>query len=279
MTPTIRLPALLVLALVATGCVPVGDDGSDAPVWTRGPVIEAQGRAYVEALPNRASFSVSFERRAKTSEEASEAVVSRARDAAEAVRLASEDEVRITSNLSVRPYYSQVTRRFGEHNEQLVENVHPDALLGYVATVSMNVVVLEPERAALARGAALAAGPVNAGNLGFYLEPTADDQRKVFAAAVRDAAARAQLIADETNATLGALQVLREGSEPCLGQPSTPPAFESRARGAMVAAPAADMAESTPAERYAKAAEDFALAADLAPQRLEARVCALYSVR
>ena len=47
----------------------------------------------------------------------------------------------------------------------------------------------------------------------------------------------------------------------------------------MMAAPAADMAQATPAERYAKAAEDFALAADLAPQRMEAQVCAIYAVR
>src|SRR5690625_6806953 len=110
---------------------------------------------------NRARFTVTFESKDERSETASAVVVEQANTATEAIRMASDEQVRITSDLSVRPYYRQVKRRTGEHSEQLVENVHPDALLGYVATVTVNVTVLDPEFAAVARGAALAAGPVN----------------------------------------------------------------------------------------------------------------------
>lgn len=253
--------------------------GGEAP-WLQGPAIEAQGRAYVEMAPNRARFSVVFERRANASEAASEAVVRLANEASDAVRLAvGEEAVRITSDLHLRPYYQQVTRRRGEHVEDLVENVHPEALLGYVARVTVQVVVLAPEHAARARGAALAAGPVDAGGLSFYLEPDAEAQRRVFAAAVQDAAARARLIADESSVRLGSLLLLREGGQPCLGQPSTPPGVEAYERMSVAAAAPQMLGDATPAQRYAKAADDYALAADMTPQRVEARVCAIYAVR
>ncbi|MCW5725081.1 MAG: SIMPL domain-containing protein [Maricaulaceae bacterium] len=272
---------VFVAAVALSGCTQA-DDAADRPVWARGPVIEAQGRAFVELPPNRASFSASYEARDAESAVASAEAVARANNAAEAVRIAAEGEVRITSNLSVRPYYQQVTRRTGPDREELVENVHPDALLGYVATVSMSVVVLDPERAASARGAALAAGPVSSGALRFYLEPDAENQRAAFAAAVRDAAQRARLIAEASGAELGTLQVLQEGQGPCLGSPSTATGYDDRvsvtAARAAAPPPPPPPPDATPQE-LAEAAERFALAADLQPQRIEARVCAIYSVR
>lgn len=152
MHPVSAFAAISLLAL--TACAPPQDKADE-----RRPTIEVLGRAFVEQAPNRARFNVEFEEKNEHSAAASAAVVERANRAAEAIRLASDGEVRITSNLDVRPYYRQVTRRLNEFNEQLVENVHPDALLGYVARVSVNVEVLDPEQAAAARGAALAAGP------------------------------------------------------------------------------------------------------------------------
>src|SRR5690625_5902574 len=57
--------------------------------------------------------------------------------------------------------------------------------------------------------------------MGFYLEPTTENQRAVYEQAVQDAAQRAQLIADASGATLGNLLVLQEGPGPCLGTPSS----------------------------------------------------------
>ncbi len=274
-----RIPALAATAaMLMVGCSPAPDSVDERPIWARGAIVEAQGRAYVEMPPNRARFTVTFESKDERSEDASATVVEQANTATEAIRMASDEQVRITSDLSVRPYYRQVKRRTGEHSEQLVENVHPDALLGYVATVTVNVTVLDPEFAAVARGAALAAGPVNSSAMGFYLEPTTENQRAVYEQAVQDAAQRAQLIADASGATLGNLLVLQEGPGPCLGTPSSQTgyaqsaAFDS-ARMNAVAAP------ESRARATAETAEQFALAADLQPQRVEARACAVYSVR
>lgn len=276
---TTGVMGVFVAAVALSGCTQADD--ADRPVWARGAVIETQGRAFVELAPNRASFSASYEARNAESAVASAEAVARANNAAEAVRIAAEGEVRITSNLSVRPYYQQVTRRIGPDREELVENVHPDALLGYIATVSMSVVVLDPERAAAARGAALAAGPVSSGALRFYLEPDAENQRAAFAAAVRDAAMRARLIAEASGAELGTLQVLQEGQGPCLGSPSTATGYDDRVSvtaSRAAAPPPPPPADASPQE-LAAAAERYALAADLQPQRIEARVCAIYSVR
>lgn len=270
-----KIPVLVATAaMVLVGCGPAPGQVDERPVWARGPVVEAQGRAYVEMAPNRASFTVNFESKAERSEDASAAVVEQANSAAEAIRSASDDAVRITSNLSVRPYYSQVVRRTGEHSEQLVENVHPDALLGYVATVTVNVTVLDPAHAALARGAALAAGPVDSSPMRFFLEPTTESQRAVYAQAVQDAAQRAQLIAETSGATLGSLLLLQEGAGPCLGTPSSAIGYAQDSRQDALLARTAAAPEAS-----SQAAEQFALAADLQPQRVEARACAVYSVR
>ena len=276
MHPVSAFAAISLLAL--TACAPPQDKADE-----RRPTIEVLGRAFVEQAPNRARFSVEFEEKNEDSAAASAAVVERANRAAEAIRLASDGEVRITSNLDVRPYYRQVTRRLNEFNEQLVENVHPDALLGYVARVSVNVEVLDPEQAAAARGAALAAGPVQSSALGFYLEPTAEGQRAAYEAAVEDARQRAELAAQAGGATLGALQWLQEGQGPCLGTPAAETGYRggavafSRATAEVAAAPLPPR-DASP-QQLAAAAEQFALAADLQPQRIEGRACALYTLK
>ena len=182
-----------------------GQSGGDAvdttPIWARGPVIEAQGRAFIEVPANRSRFNVTFERSEAESTDATAAVVDVATVATKAIRQAANDQVRITANLIVRPYYQQVERRISkdvgagrtEQSVQLVENVHPDALLGYVASVRIDVTVLAPEHTDAVRGAALAAGPTSAGFIRFSLEPTAENQRAAFSAAIEDAHAREQL--------------------------------------------------------------------------------------
>ena len=186
-----------------------GQSGGDAvdttPIWARGPVIEAQGRAFIEVSANRSRFNVTFERSEAESTDATAAVVDVATVATKAIRQAANDQVRITANLIVRPYYQQVERRIREDIVQLVENVHPDALLGYVASVRVDVTVLAPEHTDAVRGAALAAGPTSAGAVRFSLEPTAENQRAAFSAAIEDAHARARAIADLSGAQLGEL--------------------------------------------------------------------------
>jgi uncharacterized protein len=274
-----HITTVAVISLFAlTACAPPPDSTDE-----RQPTIEVLGRAFVEQAPNRARFNVEFEEKNEDSAAASAAVVEHANRAAEAIRLASDGQVRITSNLNVRPYYRQVTRRLNEFNEQLVENVHPDALLGYVARVSVSVEVLDPGQAAAARGAALAAGPVQSSALGFYLEPTAEGQRAAYEAAVEDAQLRAELAAKAGGAVLGGLQLLQEGQGPCLGTAVTETGYRGRtvalARGAAEASAAPLPPRDASSQQLAAAAEQFALAADLQPQRIEGQVCAIYTLK
>lgn len=285
----------ILVTLAAAGLLAACSDRAEAPakpVWAQGPVIEAQGRAYVEVPPNRARFSVTFEAKAETSEEASATVVRKARGASSAIRTASNDEVRLTANLSVRPYYDQYERRINEFQTTLTENVHPDHRLGYVASVTVSAEILDPTLTDAARGAALAAGPTSAGSIYFYLEPAAADQRAAHAAAAEDAAARAKIAAAAAGAKLGDLLILQEGSGPCLGSESTAMGRAdydyAKMDGYAAApapppmAPAAAVMRDT-AEEDAQAilanVERYKLPADPDPERVEARVCAVYKVR
>ncbi|MGD2131402.1 MAG: SIMPL domain-containing protein [Maricaulaceae bacterium] len=285
--------ALSVLALFVAACSDGDADDLEGPAWTQGPVIEAVGRAYLEVPPNRARFSVTFEAKNADSAAASRAAVEIARAAGEAIRLAAEDQVRITSDLDVRPYYEQERIQIDEFREQIIENVHPDHRLGFVARSTVNVVVLDVAQAGAARGAALAAEPVSANDIYFYLEPTIEHQRMVFAAAADDAHARAEIAAESTGSRLGRLLVLQENSGPCLSYPTSTTGFDDydRYRGAMADMPVSAAAPPPPeategaqafrqsVEDIAAAAGEFELAADPDPQRVQAQACAIYAVR
>lgn len=266
-------------ALTLAGCsAPERPTAVDTrPLWEQGPSLEVIGRAFREEAPNRARFSVTYQTKAETSEAASAAAVERANAATAAMReVAGEDALRVQSDLSVQPYYRQVSVRINEFEERLQENVHPDALLGYVARVTVAVEVLKPAQASLVRGAALALGPQQSGALGFYLEPDASLQRDVFADAMADAAARAKAAAAATGAKLAGVLVAQEGSGPCRGQSQG-----AMGRSAMMdhvalrSAPAPAPTMNAGRER----AEKFALAADQSPQQLSSSVCVIYALK
>ena len=259
-----------------------GDAGDATPIWARGPVIEAQGRAFIEVPANRSSFNVTFERNEAESTDATAAVVDVVTVATQAIRQAANDQVRINANLSVRPYYQQIESSRGD-NVVLIQNVHPDALLGYVASVRINVTVLAPERTDAVRGAALAAGPTSAGAVRFSLEPTVENQRAAFSAALDDAHARARAAAELSGAQLGKLLLVQEGRGPCVGSPSTrvgrSDAIPPPPMPAPPAAAVAGTSGGSAVQEIVDAAERYALAADPNPQRVEARVCTVYAVR
>jgi uncharacterized protein YggE len=278
---------------LAAGC---GDDRTRdgaLPEWASGPAVEVIGRAYIELPPNRAEFGVSFEATADSSAEASRMVIERAIVAAQAIREIAGDQALIITSLDVEPYYEQVTVQVGEFEEELVENEHPDALLGYVATADVEVELRDPTLASEARGAALAASPTNAGSIYFSLEPDAEQQRAVYQAAVEDADARARAAAAATGRSLKRTLLVQEGTGSCLGYLTSPAgrvALEGGGRGresVMVTGVqrglfdfAQDAAGATlDFGELAARAGDYALSADPAPQRLTATVCAVYAVR
>ncbi len=289
-----RLAAAACAAAVLAGCGEDRTRDGRLPEWASGPSIEVIGRAYIEVPPNRARFSVTFEEKAPTSAEASAIVIERAKTTAEAVREIAEGDVLITSNLDVEPYYEQITRRVGEFEEEIVENEHPDALLGYVASASLDVTVLDPDRATGARGAALAASPTYADQIYFYLEPSSSDQRAAFHAAAEDAQDRARLAAEATGKSLGRPLLVQEGDAQCLGyltspagrSPVDPSAYEDFGREKITVTGSRNRRDefsasfgAVDAAALIASAGDYALAADPEPQRVSATVCAVYAVR
>ncbi|RKR00322.1 SIMPL domain-containing protein [Maricaulis maris] len=308
-----KKPVLLAATLPALALAGCGfgakSESTDtrAPVWARTASVEAIGRAYIEVLPNRGQFSVTFEARNEVSEDAVAEAVARANSATQAMREIDGDNIRITSDLSVSPYYEQLTRQTGRYQNQLVENEHPDALLGYTASVTVNIVAFDLEHLAAVRGAAMAAGPANAGDVGFSIQPSAELYREAFAAAVDDATERARIVAESAGGRLGPVQILLEGQQPCLRPPATPAGFDnrdygqigrnddgdrvvvtgSRIQGTDVMAPSplttvdAEQRNAIgfidPATLVA-ASGNFALAADFEPMRFETRVCAVFAI-
>jgi len=278
-----------------------------APVWARTASVEAIGRAYIEVLPNRGQFSVTYEARNEVSEDAVAEAVARANSVTQAMREIDGDNIRITSDLSVSPYYEQVTQHDGLFRERLEENRHPDALLGYTASVTITVIAFDLEHLADVRGAAMAAGPARSQDIRFSMQPSAELYREAFSAAVDDATERARIVAESAGGRLGPVQILLEGQQPCLRPPATPAGFDnhdygqigrnsnddrivvtgSRIQRDAFNSPAplqvvdaeaiATAGFINPADLVASSG-DFALAADFEPMRFETRVCAVFAI-
>lgn len=186
----------------------------DRPYWLDRSVIEAIGRAQIEALPDRARFSVTFEEVARESGAASRAAADRARLAAAAMRQRGGDSIVIRSDVSIQPIYEQYRDREGVRQD----SARADQIANYVARVALSVEIRDIARAADVRAAALAAAPQNSNDVQFYLRHTTEMQRRAYAAAVEDAAARARAAAQAAGARLGPLLALQEGEGPCLGE-------------------------------------------------------------
>ena len=288
------LPALALMA----GCDWQNGNASPVPVWAREATIEALGRAYIEVAPNRADFSVTYQGRGQTAAEAGALATARANLATEVINQLSDGEARITSQLEIHPFYRQVTIRVDEFEERLVENEHPDSLLGYIAHVTVNVESTDLARIALLRGGAMAVGPADATDVYFALEPNVETQQAAFEAAVADATARAEIVARVSGNQVGPLLLLREGAQSCLGEEYGSPGqgpdqtmdvitvtgySRQRSVSELLAATGvtdeALRAGTVDLDSLIAAAEDFALSSDFTPERLESRVCAVFAVR
>ncbi len=300
MMHSVKIMLLAAGAIALSGCDFETSESTDTPIWAQGPIIEAQGRAIVEFIPNRMSFSVTYEHRAENSEDASAVAVLKANIATDAIRELPGAEAIITTNLTVRPYYAQITLRGPDESERIQENRHPDSLLGYVARTVVTVQMTNSEHLAEARGAALAVGPSATGPVQFSLEPSAAQYREAFQAAVEDAAARARIVAEASGSRLDGIVVLREQSQPCLGTPTTPPGRASedsiivtgsrvrRASSGSTAPVQVVSAETVAEAGLVDTAEimqsviayagNYALAADISPQTITADVCAIFAV-
>ncbi len=191
----------------------VDPDRMVRPYWWDKPVVEALGRSEIEVLPNRAFFAVSFVETSGTSGKAMELVVAKARLAQEAIRKVAGDKVRMTTAVSIEPFYEQYRDKDGD----LYENERADKVKGYEASASIDVSLLDITFAGRSRAAALALGPQDSGEIVYRLDPTDEMLVKVYGDAVANAKAKATASATASGSKLGKTLVIQEGGGPCLG--------------------------------------------------------------
>ena len=278
------IPLTSLMALALSGPALAQERVFEQPYWTKSPVIEAQGRAKLEVPPNRASFGVEFRETGANADDAMQAAVERARLAYTTVKKVAGDDARVTSSVSVEPYYKQ----YRDKNGDRIENNRADKVEGYAAKVSLKVIMLDVDKAGKARAAALALGPEQSSRMRIYLERTAEVNRQAYEAAVTDAAKRAEASAKAAGAKLGHLMVLQEGNGPCLGswtsQPGRVMNRYSMARNAPMAAEASPVVASARFKNgktitISQADIDaLNLPSDRVPQTVTASVCAVYAV-
>jgi len=278
------IPLTSLIALTLSGPALAQDRVFEQPYWTKIPVIEAQGRAKLEVPPNRASFGVEFRETSSNANSAMQAAVERARLAYTTVKNVAGDDARVTSSVSVEPYYKQ----YRDKNGDRIENNRADKVEGYAAKVSLKVTMLDVAKAGKARAAALALGPEQSSPMRIYLERTAEVNRQAYEAAVTDAAKRAEASAMAAGAKLGRLMVLQEGNGPCLGSWTSQPGRVMNRYSMARRAPMADQASPEVASARFKNGktitisradiEALNLPSDRVPQTVTASVCAVYAV-
>jgi uncharacterized protein len=278
---TILLAAAL--AMLA-GAAQAQDRAFTRPYWLDRGVIEAIGRAQNETAPDRASFSVTFTETAHEAREASANAADRARLAAAAMRQRGGAGVEIRSSVSLTPIYHE----YRDSGGQRQSSERADQIDNYAASVVLSVDINDTARAEDVRAAALAVGPEDVGELSYELRQTTEAQRRVYAAAVEDAAARAHAAAGAAGAHLGALLALQDGQGPCMGEWYVPqPGYADRRQYAPNAPAPAQMANEqivvtgSRGRQLTLTAQDIErlqLPADPPRIALSAQVCAVYAI-
>lgn len=198
-----------------------------APWWMREPVISSVGHVQLETEANRAAFQVGFQAVARTAAEANAEAAERARAFTDALRGLTPERVRLATQLSTQPLYQQYRDRDG----QVQENERADQIERYATEASVAVEVRDVSIVQNVYNAALAARPTTTSQVEFALEPDNETKTRLYAAAVRDAARRAQLAAEAAGAKLGPARVIDPSARACQsdvlggttgGYPSTP---------------------------------------------------------
>lgn len=281
-----RIMLAAAIAVLTCGSAAAQERTFERPYWLDRPVIESIGRASVEVRANRARFSVSFRETARDAHEAQANAADRARLAVEAMRRRGAGAVEISSEIEVEPTYEE----YRDHDGNVQQREGAQNITGYVATVALEVRVLDPTRAPDIRAAAFAVGPEDSGALNYYVDQTAEMQRSAYLAAVEDAAARARAAARASGAPLGPLLALQEGQGPCMGRwqgpagvasaPAEQLALTATMRSSSLLNEEAVVVTGSRDRRLQVTAEDISrlqLPDDQTPVRLTSVVCAVYA--
>ncbi|MFT3727756.1 MAG: SIMPL domain-containing protein [Terricaulis sp.] len=249
----------------------------DRPYWLDRPVIESIGRAQVDTAADRATFSVTFEETAHDAHAAQISAADRARRAAAEMRRVLPQGLEISSEIAVDALQAE----YRDQNGIVQQRAGAQNVTGYVARVTLSVRVLDTRHAADVRAAAFALGPEDSTDLQYTLDQTVDAQRRVYAAAVEDAAARAHVAAVAAGTHLGPLLVLQEGQGPCMGHWNHDPGVVvTGTRAVRQDFEAVSPVTTVSREDARPIVEDIArlqLPDDQTPVRMQAVVCAVYA--
>jgi uncharacterized protein len=177
--------------------------------------ITVTGTAVAETTPDRSSWSFGVQTEGATAREALDQASERARSLVAALRRegVEEDSLR-TEQVSVWPQYGNGSR-----------------VTGYTASTSVHAVVVGLDRAGRVVDAAVDAGANNVSGPGLATGDRDRLYRQALAAAVEQARATAQVLAQEAGLQLGGIVAIRESGGAAPPMPVAEAAVAADARG------------------------------------------------
>lgn len=190
----------LIMATAMASCLPFSAAFAEDAVRT----MVITGSAEVAAKPDMARISLGVTQQGKTADQALAAMsdqVAKVLAYLETAGIAPEDMQ--TSGLSLSPRYAS---RDSTPSDQA------PAIVGYVAAMSISVTVQELDQLGTLLDASVKSGANRMNGLSFAVEDPGDLLDEARRAAVADAMARAEVLADAAGVGLGAIQSISESS-------------------------------------------------------------------
>ncbi len=198
-------------ALAQTPPATIGQQYIPAPWWMRDPVIASVGNVRVEIPANRASFNASFQSLDRSAAEASRKAADQVRALSQALGAYGVDKVRVETTISTRPIYDQ----YRDENGVMRDNVRADRIARYQADASVSVTVRDVSLLERIYATVTASQPTSVSQVNFGLEPDNLVRTNLANAAIKDAADRARMAAENTGARLGAVKVIDPSGRAC----------------------------------------------------------------
>lgn len=196
-----RIVALAAVALAAA--VPAGAALAEEPARPPGPQLVLTGRATRQAPPDHASVSIGVTNRAATTAaaiDATSAAAAKILSAARALGIESRDLQ--TGSVSLQPAFRSVRDPGGGFEQR------PD---GYTAANTVTIRLRQLPRLGELLRAVVDGGANTIGGIAFELADPSRLEREALAAAVADARAQADVVADAAGVKLGRIESIRIG--------------------------------------------------------------------
>ena len=206
------LAALMAAPAVAqTAPATLGDQYVPAPWWMREPVIASIGYVRVELPSNRANFSASFQVVDRSAADATGKAADKVRELAAALQTIGAEKVRIVTTFNTQPLYEQYRDKDGNK----IDNQRADKIERYQVSAEVSIEVRDTELLEQAYATVIAAKPTSTTPVYFRLDPENDTKTALYSQAVKDAARRAHLAADDAGAKIGGVKLIDPTGRAC----------------------------------------------------------------